>query len=259
MVEIDFSVMEGNAGEARNLLPILEAFEKQYSIHVNLIGIPWDGGWGEIAKFGIYANGPDVSSIGTTWIGSLASMHALRPYQPHQIRALGGKDAFFEASWQTGLLPNNPTPWAIPWLGDVHVTYYWKDALEKTGISDIEAAFSSEAALQDTLGRLRKDGGYAFPLVLTTIFTPAILHEAAHWVWSAGGDFISPDGHKVIFNESSGMTGLRNYFNLRQFISPETLGASSRGVLFDRGEAAVYFAGPFAGNIGRTLAGVVQW
>jgi multiple sugar transport system substrate-binding protein len=253
MVEIEFSVMESATGDANHLLPLLEAFEKQYHIHVNLTGITWSKGWGEIAKFGIYGNGPDVSDIGTTWIGSLAAMQTLRPFTEQQIKSLGGAEAFFDAAWQSGFLPNDPTPWAIPWLADVHVIYYWKDALEKAGISDYQSAFASEVALVDTLGRLHKVAGYAYPLDLTTIRMPVILHEAAHWVWSAGGDFISPDNRRLIFNQPAALQGFRNYFSLRPFISPKTFTADSPGSLFNAREAAVFLGGPFPGNIGRML------
>ena len=250
MLEIDFSVMEGNPGASNPLLPILQAFEKQYHIHVNLIGIPWDIGRAEVAKFGIYGQGPDVSSIGTTWIGSLASMQALRPFTPQNVRALGGAEAFFESSWRTGLLPNDPTPWAVPWLADITVIYYWKDALEKAGVRDVQAAFSTEATLVETLEKLRSCG-YAYPLALTTINTPVILHEAAHWVWSAGGDFISADGRRAVINEPAAMQGFRNYFGLQRFISPESLGSATRSDLFDAGKAAIHFAGPLLGNVSR--------
>ena len=250
MVEIEFSVMEGTAGASDPLRPLLEAFEKQYHIRVNLTGILWDIGRAEVAKFGIYGQGPDVSSIGTTWVGSLASMQALRPYTPQDVRALGGANAFFESNWRTGLLPGDPTPWAVPWLADITVIYYWKDALEKAGIQDPQAAFSTEAALVETLEKLHASG-YAYPLALTTINTPVILHEAAHWVWSAGGDFISPDNRRVIFDQPEAMQGFRKYFGLKRFISPESLGAAPRGDLFDVGKAAVHFGGPFLGNISR--------
>src|SRR6185369_8941686 len=114
MVAIEFSVMENNAGDAQQLRPLLDAFEKQYHVHVNLIGIPWSKGWTEIAKFGIFGHGPDLSSIGTTWVGSLASMQALRPFSAQQVHAMGGAEAFFETNWQAGFLPNDPTPWSIP-------------------------------------------------------------------------------------------------------------------------------------------------
>jgi multiple sugar transport system substrate-binding protein len=252
MVEIEFSVMEFSAGNSKKLLPLLQAFEKEHYIHVNLVGIPWDNGWAEIAKFGIYGHGPDVSSIGSTWIASLAAMNALRAFTPQEVQALGGTQAFFDASWRLGLLPNETTSWAVPWLADTLVIYYWKDALEKAGIhpDQQDAAFATEAGILSTLEKLR-EAGYAYPLALTTIATPVILHEAAHWVWSAGGDFISPDNRQVIFNQPAALEGFRNYFNLRPFISPESLGAGARGHLFFAGQAAVRFAGPQIGNIDR--------
>jgi multiple sugar transport system substrate-binding protein len=252
MVEIEFSVMEGVDSDVDSLLPLLEAFEKQYYIHVNLISITWVKGWGEISKFGIFGHGPDVSCIGTTWTGSLASMHALRPFTPREVRALGGENAFFESSWRAGFLPNDPSPWAIPWLGDVIVIYYWKDALEKAGVKDFETAFASDAAIIETLEKLQKSG-YASPLAISTanLHDPVILHEAACWLWSAGGDFIDQNGTKVLFDQPASLQGLRNYFSLRPFISPESLSASFAAELFMAGKAAIHFGGPYLGTLGR--------
>jgi ABC-type glycerol-3-phosphate transport system substrate-binding protein len=250
MVEIEFTVMEGVEGDVNHLLPLLDAFEKQYNIHVNLTGINWVDGWAEIARFGIYGHGPDVSSIGTTWIGSLAAMQALRPFTPQQVRALGGADAFFESNWRAGLLPNDSTPWAIPWLGDALVIYYWKDALEKIGIRDFKAAFARDASLVDTLEKLQR-GGCAYPLAINTTNVSVILQEAAHWVWSAGGDFISPDNQRVIFNKPAAMQGFKNYFSLRRFISPEARTTTFVGDSFNAGKAMVHLAGPWLGTIGR--------
>jgi multiple sugar transport system substrate-binding protein len=250
MQEIEFSVMESAEGDAKQLLPLLEAFEKQYHIHVNLIGIPWSKGWTEIAKFGIYGNGPDVSSIGTTWIGSLASMQALSPFSSQEVRAMGGAEAYFEPSWRAGFLPEDPTPWAIPWLGDVMVLYFWKDALEKAGIHDFEAAFASDEALIETLQKLQQVGS-PYPLALTTANDSVILHETAHWLWNAGGDFISPDNRHVVFNQPAAFTGLRSYFSLRPFISPKSLTSSSAEDMFMAGETDVQVAGPWLGMLGR--------
>ena len=246
MVEIEFSVMENNEGDVQQLLPLLDAFEKQYRVHVNPIGIPWSKGWSEIATFGIYGNGPDVSSIGTSWIGSLASMHALRPFTQQEVRTVGGVEAFFEPSWQTGFLPNDPNLWAVPWLGDVMLLYYWEKALQKAGIQDFKAAFATDAALVETLEKLQKSG-IDYPLAINIKSDSIILHEAAHWVWSAGGDFLSPDGRQVAFNQPAAIQGFRNYFNLKPFISPGLLDAEITGNLFNVGKAVVHFAGPWLG------------
>jgi multiple sugar transport system substrate-binding protein len=254
MNDIEFSVMEGNPGDAQHLLPLLDAFEKQYRIHVNLIGIPWGRGWTEIAKYGIYGSGPDVSSIGSTWIGSLASMQALRPFGAQEVKALGGADAFFEAGWKSVFLPNDSSPWAIPWLADTLVIYFWKDALEKAGVKDFEMALASDAGLFDTLKKLQADG-IKHPLAMTTTAnSPVIIQEAAHWIWNAGGDFLSPDFRKVLFTEPAAMSGWRSYFSLAPFISPASLKAASSGELFNQrasGDAVVTFAGPWKGVTGR--------
>ncbi len=250
MVEIEFSVMEGIDGNANQLLPLLQAFEQEQHIHVNLTGINWDHGWEEITRYGIYGHGPDLSSIGTSWIGSLAAMNALRPFSPQEVSTLGGAEAFFEASWHSSFLVNDPTVWAIPWLADAHVFYYYKEAFKKAGIADVGAALASQAALVETLEKLRQSG-ITYPLALTTLKSPVILHEAAHWVWSAGGDFISPDRREAIFNQPAALQGFTNYFRLKPFMSPKLLSSAPLYFLFDRGEAALNLGGPYKGTIGR--------
>ena len=252
MVEIQFTVMEGVDGDSKNLLPLLEAFEKQYNIHVKLTGINWVGGWEEIAKFGVYGDGPDVSTIGSSWVGSLASMRALRPFTPKDVRALGGADAFFESNWHAGFLPSDPNPWAIPWLGNALVIYFWKDALEEAGIRDFQGAFARDTSLIDTLEKLSKKG-WPYPLAITTcnLNSSAILQEAAHWVWSAGGDFISPDYRQVVFNKPAALQGFKNYFQLRRFIAPESQDAKFIGDSFIAQKTVVHLGGPWLGNVGR--------
>jgi len=253
MVEIEFSVMVGLPGTSSHLLPLMEAFEKQSHVHVKIIEISWAKGWTEIVKFGIFANGPDVSSIGTTWIGSLAAMQTLRPFTPQEIRALGGAEAFFEPIWRSGFLPNDPSLWATPWLGDAMVIYYWKDVLERAGITDLESAVSAET-LADTLKKLRQSG-CGYPLAATTANISIILHEAAHWLWNAGGDILSADGRHVAFNQPAALEGFRKYFGLKPYISPESfsLSSTSAGDLFRAQKAAVHIGSPWMGIVGRTL------
>ncbi len=248
MKEIEFSVMEGHAEETRDLLPIMEEFEKEYRIHVNIVTIPWKTAWDQNVKYGIYGNGPDVSAVGASWIGSLASMRALRPFTSMEIQALGGARTYFESIWQVGQLMNNPTTWAIPWLGDVRVLYYWKDMLEEVGIENFDDAFKTDAALVETLEKLSKNG-CKYPLAITTQAISQVLHEAAHWVWSAGGDFISQNGNHVTFSEPKALEGFKRYFSLLPYISPTSLQVDSGDFFRDR-TCPVHIAGLWVpGNI----------
>jgi multiple sugar transport system substrate-binding protein len=241
MQEIEFSVMEGRAEETHDLLPLLDKFEKEHRIHVNLVTIPWKTAWAQNLKFGIYGNGPDVSAVGASWIGSLASMQALRPFSALEIQALGGADTYFESIWQVGHLINTPSTWAIPWLGDVRTLYFWKDLLEDSGIENFDEAFKTNVALVETLEKL-KQNGYKYPLAITTQAISQVLHEAAHWVWSAGGDFISQDGRQVTFNEPKALDGLKKYFSLFPYISPDSLQIDS-GDFFRERTSPVHIAG----------------
>jgi multiple sugar transport system substrate-binding protein len=244
MVEIEFSVMEASAGAAQSLRPLLEAFEKQHHIHVNLTPIHWENGWKEVAGFGIYGHGPDVSSIGTTWIGSLVAMRALRPFTPQEVHTLGGAEAFFESIWKTGFTPEDPEPCAIPWLGDVRVFYYWKEHFSKAGIRDGEAAFASDDALVETLEKLQRSG-IPYPLSISVdTGNLLVLQEAAHWVWATGGDFVSADQRRVTFHEPAAMEGFKKYFSLQRFIDPEFLNRDRTSVdAFAVGQTAVQMSG----------------
>ena len=48
-------------------------------------------------------------------------------------------------------------------------------------------------------------------LVAIPVIIAITLHEAAHWVWNAGGNLVSPNGKQVIFNEPLAMQGWKNY------------------------------------------------
>lgn len=247
MVELEFSIMENNPGDIAKLRQMLEIFESQYRIRVNPIGITWAQGWTEIAKFGIYRHGPDVSAIGTTWIGSLAGMQALRPFTGPEIQALGGDAAFFEPSWRAGFMPGDRNLWAVPWLGDVMLLYFWEKPLIKAGITDFRAAFATDDALVKTLERLQQSG-VEYPLAINLQSNSIILHEAAHWVWNAGGDFVHPDGKSVAFDQPAALRGFHNYFSLKPYISPELLTTAYTGSLFNTSQAAIHFAGPWLGT-----------
>jgi multiple sugar transport system substrate-binding protein len=237
MKELEFSVMEGHPGEADDLLPLLETFEKEHHIHVNLVAIPWATAWAQNVKYGIYGHGPDVSAVGAGWVGSLASMQALRPFTPPEIQALGGAEAYFEAAWRTGQLLNNPATWAIPWRGDVRILYYWKDLLKAAGLGNFEEAFKTDSTLVETLETLQK-AGYQSPLAITTQAISQVLQESAYWVWNAGGDFTSSDGKRVTFTQPEALAGFKNYFGLLPYVSPDNPGTS-----FNNRTSPIHIAG----------------
>jgi ABC-type glycerol-3-phosphate transport system substrate-binding protein len=215
-IEIEFSIMIHRPSEAEHIRPWLDEFENLYNIRVHLIPILWaDGtGWMEIANMAIHQHGVDVSEIGTTWVGSLAAMNALRSFDESEIEQLGGSNAYFDVLWKAGILVGDERVWAIPWLSHPLVLYYRHDWLKQIGIEQPQLAFSNESFFS-TLDRFVQNG-ITHPFVLQMTGT-SMLHEASMWVWQSGGNFLSEDGRNVLFNQPAALDGLEKYYSLRRY------------------------------------------
>ncbi len=251
MVEIEFSVMVNAPEEVEGLLPLLKTFERQEGIRVRLRYIVWANGWADIFKFGLYGTGPDISEVGSTWVGSLAGMNVLRPFTTPDIAELGGASSFFHGLWRSSFVLNEATPWAVPWMSDTYGLYYRRDFLEEAGL-DPENAFASYANLVKTLEALQASG-HDHPLALTTSGHLMCLHEAATFLWKTGGSFISADGREVMFNAPAALAGLKAYFGLGRFVQPEklTIVGETPTALLRSGQAAVTIAGHWVAGSGR--------
>jgi multiple sugar transport system substrate-binding protein len=223
---------------------VLSEFEKQFGIHVQLQKQAWSSAWSELVRYTIYKNAPDVSEIGSTWIGDLIGMNTLRPFSQMDINALGGAQAFIPSAWNSGVGADGQV-WSIPWLIDSRLMYYRRDILEKAGV-DPATAFQTHEALVTTLERL-KAAGVETPLVIPTHKTRMSLHSVASWVWGAGGQFLSKDGKRALFAAPEALAAFRQYFDLGQFLSSQAreLDDVQSDKLFWSGQAAITISGPW--------------
>lgn len=232
-----------NEAQQNALRQILQDFTAQYGIVVNDVHIEWSRLWQELARVAIYRRGPDVAEIGSTWLESLAEMNAIRSFSAEEIRQIGGTSLFLQTSWQT-VLGIDGQVWAIPFRADVRVVYYWKDVVEQAGI-DPQNDFSSPEKFEDALIKLTRYR--QFPLVTNTHPSDInTVYHAAIWIWGNGGDFLTPDGKEVRFNDAPALQGLRQHFSLAQFIRPiRYLSNEQLGEIFVSQNAAVAIQGPW--------------
>jgi multiple sugar transport system substrate-binding protein len=217
MKEIVFSTM--------NIVPragleadFFDSFTRQQQIQVKPLPIDWGDAWNELVRFGLSAQGPDISEIGTTWLGGLHSMDAIRPFTPLEASLLRGGDLFQPAMWDVCHIGR--TLLAVPLIMDMRVVLYRRDWLEKAGVAESDA-FADADHFSHTLQQIKKSG-HPSPLGLATFQSHArLIHDMASWVWSAGGEIRSNDGHRMLLMDAAGRAGMRDYFALNQFISPE--------------------------------------
>jgi multiple sugar transport system substrate-binding protein len=182
----------------------------------------WSDSWNQLVRFGLNSHGPDVSEVGTTWLGGLHSMEVLRPLTTGEVALLGGERLFPPAIWhacQAHQTQNN-LMLAVPWTLDLRVVLYRRDWLQKAGV-DEAIAFTDSDQFSETLRRL-KAVGHPFPLGITTANTHTrLIHDLACWVWSAGGDLRSEDGRSMMLLNPESRAGMQAYFGLNEFLPPE--------------------------------------
>jgi multiple sugar transport system substrate-binding protein len=250
VTDLQLNIMWHGPNTERLLRPLLDTFEKRHQLRVELHILDWNTAWPATLRAALQGEGPDVSEIGTSWLGSLLGMDALRPFRHYETLPLGGPAAFVPSAWQVGspawLLPQSfGETWAIPWWADTRILFYRRDLLARAGIAE-EGAFGTHDALVRTLERLA-GSGVAIPLTLPTHHSRMTIHLVASWIWGAGGDLISPGGTHTRFAEPAARVGIRDYYSLARFLAPSNhdLGDVESDAVYWRGEAAVTISGPW--------------
>lgn len=243
MVTIEFSYIGDSPADIQRFPQLIADFEKNYPATVRLKALTWDQAWTDLLDVALRSKGPDVSQIGDTWVSSFVAMNALRPFSSQEMAAMGGQAAFAPATRSSMFLPEDTRVWSVPWSSYLYLICYRKDILQEAGI-DEQSAFGSPLALSQTVQRL-KDARIAIPWLMPSGPPPYndLLHLAASWVWGMGGDFISPDGKKAIFNQPAALTGLQSFLELYRHL-PASAGQTIDECvsLFAEGKAALTVA-----------------
>ncbi len=238
------------APKGDGIQPLLDQFKAKTGIHVRLRLLSWDAAFSMFVRSALYNDSPDVSELGTTWVGDLIGMNALRPFNTAEVAALGKPGAFLPQAWRTAAFHTAGRPnervWSIPWFAGARMLYYRKDLLERTGI-DADEAFSSVHQLTDTIRRLSASG-VRVPWTVPTGYTHTTLHNISSWIWGAGGDFLSADNKRMVLLEPPALDGMCEYFSLSRYLHPEVRGLNGLepdDYLLKHQDAAATISGPW--------------
>jgi multiple sugar transport system substrate-binding protein len=243
MDTLEFTVFDHGMQTIQALRARLDAFEAQNRVKIHLEVLPWDGSWSKLVQIALYGDGPDLSEMGSTWIGDFVQMNALRPYTSGEAAALGGEAAFLAPAWASGgIRTTGFTLWGMPWLADARVLVYRRDLYERAGV-DLQTAFVDLAAFELALTKLQAAGA-EMPLVLPTLRSRLDLQMMASWIWGEGGNFLNATGDRVLFDQPEALRGFQRYFKLARFLAPEARG------LDDSNSNDAYFNGHAATAMG---------
>jgi multiple sugar transport system substrate-binding protein len=208
--------------EEQNILmrSLLDEFERQEHVHVDVEVLDWRVGWTRLVEMAIYGRGPDISEVGSTWVMDLVRMNALNSFSTREVKSIGSEEDFIPTSWNTCITPGSeagpPTVWGIPWSADVRMIFYRRDLLEQAKI-DPATAFEHIDSVNQTLAKLQARGR-EFPVLFSTLRSHMNIHNMAGWIWDAGGDLMMPDGKQVAFDDPKALRGMRYYFGLGRYM-----------------------------------------
>ena len=244
MTELNFSAISDIADDIAEIVRLVKEFQAANNVKVNVTRLPWERAWQTLLMTAMEGKGGDVSQVGSTWAPTLAALDSLRWFGEAEIRALGGPLAFVPAAWQTVRVEGRSEVWAIPWSVYTFVIFYRRDLLKKAGV-DEAAAFTTPESMLETFQVLQSAGVAPWAIPTTTHYFD-LPHIASSWVRAYGGDFISADGKKVLFNSPHARQGLVEFFSLYRFLPARFRGLTYEACLdefFAKGNTAVMIAG----------------
>ena len=102
---------------------------------VEVTAVPWDGAHDKIANAIAAGETPDVSLIGTTWMGEFAEAGGIDPMP----EGLVDEADFFPGAWESTEVGG--TSYGVPWYVETRALYYRTDLAEQAGWSQPPATW----------------------------------------------------------------------------------------------------------------------
>lgn len=96
---------------------------------VTVTAVPWDAAHQKIAGAIAGRQTPDVSMLGSTWMGEFGKTGALDVVP----ESLVDKSTFFEGAWNGNVV--NDKAYGVPWYVETRLIFYRKDLAAKAGIT----------------------------------------------------------------------------------------------------------------------------
>lgn len=226
----------GTEGEA--LGDFAQAFmDENPDITVNVTAVPWDAAHDKIATAIAGGQTPDVSMIGTTWMGEFAATGALDP-TPDLIDS----SSFFEGAWETTNVGG--TNYGVPWYVETRVLYYRTDLIPEAPADWASFTAAAQGAM---------DAGATYGTNLQPGQTGA-WQTFMPFAWQAGAQIINEDATEFSFDTPEFVEALAAYQSFfTEGLAPTALPQGSLEPDFMAGKIASFVSGPWHVGILRDL------
>jgi multiple sugar transport system substrate-binding protein len=165
--------------EGEKLSELADAFMRENpDAKVTVTPVPWDGAHNKLSAAIAGQETPDVTMLGTTWIGEFAKTGALDVVPPDLVSA----DDFFPGAWETGVVDG--TSYSVPWYVETRLLFVNKAVAERAGITEAPKTWTE---LTQAVTDMRAKGGAQWGIYLQPGQTGA-WQTVMPFVWQNGGD-----------------------------------------------------------------------
>jgi len=251
-VTINMWIMPNSLEPLRDIQETLKPFEESHpNIKVKVTVLDWGSAWSKITTAATSRDVPDITQLGSTWVGSVSGMGALMNLKD-KTAELGGSSAFVPAAWKSSGILGSGQVTAVPWIVDARALFYRTDVFTKLGLTaaDLSTWERFEATLKKIkAAKLTIEGLEIFPLGMPGKNDWNVVHNLSPWIWGAGGDYLSSNLKTSILDSTQALEGVYFYVNLAKqgLVPPEYLELNTAQVSsnFNNGSVAMMFDGPY--------------
>jgi multiple sugar transport system substrate-binding protein len=203
--------------------------------NVEVTPVPWDAAHQKISTAIASGETPDVSMVGTTWMGEFAQTGALEQVPTDLI----DQSAFFEGAWESGVVEG--TSYGVPWYVETRLIFYRTDLAEEIGFSEAPQTWDE---LKEFARGMQEEAGAEWGINLQA-GGPGSSANILPFAWSNGVELTSGDAFTM---DTPEMVEALEYYQsfFTEGLSPTealTDGALEQG--FIDGSIGAFISGPW--------------
>jgi multiple sugar transport system substrate-binding protein len=221
----------GAEGEAMTMLA--DMFTDEYpEVTVNVTPVAWDVAHDRLVTAVAGGQMPDVTQLGTTWMGEFALLDALDP-TPETI----DPGTFFEGAWDTTVVDG--TSYGVPWYVETRLLYYRTDLAEEAGWTEPPADWDELKQMAADLKEAGAQHGISLGLGIGS------WQQYLPFAWSNGGGVVD-DEDQFVLDDPANVEALEYYAS---FFDEGLTEAQPEGFditpAFVQGTFPMFFSGPW--------------
>src|SRR5665648_1263509 len=222
-------------GEGDKLPTLAKEFEAlNPGVKIEVTAIPFDAAHDKLATAITAGKTPDISQIGTTWMGEFATQ-ALDP-TPATI----DKSTFFEGAQKTTEVGG--TSYGVPWYVETRLVYYRKDLAKKAGITTMPTDW---AGLKAMAKAMQTKAGAKWGIDLQP-GGQGSWQSILPFAWSNGAEVATADQKKYTFDTPEMAEAVKYYQSyFTDKIAAKQLPLNSRAPSFVDGSVPMFISGPW--------------